>query len=244
MIQQPLRMLSIDDKMITTDLDRAGYRKMGVEVRSARTFEEAEKIVSSEAIDVIVVNMDYSKVNAPLICKHFKAQPTTVPRPVVLTSVNGNSETRKRAMGSNADLFVVQPVPRQHFIEKIRQLLAQQVRGNERVRVAGEAEMRIGSEIHAMPVGDVSSTGLLLGASKDFLIGTKVDVAFEIPSYKKAIEASGEVVRILRNAIDGSPQFATAIAIKFTSFKGDSQKRLEKYVEKTASQNSKMMYYV
>lgn len=244
MTQQPLRMLSIDDKMITSDLDRAGYRKMGVEVRAARSFEEAEKIVAKEPIDVIVINMDYDKVNAPLICKHFKAQPTTTPRPVILISVNGNSTTRHKALAANADLFVVQPVPRQHFIEKIRQLLAQQIRGNERVRVAGEAEMKIGKEKHSMPVGDVSTTGLLLGSTREFPTGTVVEVAFEIPSYKKPIEASGEVVRILHNAIDGSPEFAIAIAIKFTSFRGDSQKRLEKYVEKTSHQNSRMMYYI
>lgn len=244
MSQQPLRMLSIDDKMITTDLDRAGYRKMGVEVRSARSFEEAEKIVAKEPIDVIVVNMDYAKVNAPLICQHFKGLPTDTPRPVVLTSVNGNASTRNRALNANADLFVVQPVPRQHFIEKIRQLLEQQTRGNERVRVAGEAEVRIDSKTYSLPVGDVSATGLLLGTTKEFAAGTVVEVAFEVPGYKKPIEATGEVVRLLQNAVDGSENFALAVAIKFNSFKGDGQKRLEKYVEKTAHQSSKMMYYV
>ena len=244
MSQSHLRMLSIDEQMVTTDLDRAGYRKMGVEVRSARSFEEAKKIIEKEPIDIIVINMDYKKVNAPLVCQHFKNEKTDTPRPVVLTSVLNNASMRNNALNSGADLFVVQPVPRQHFIEKLKQLLAQQTRGQERVRVNGEAELIVEGKTHSLPVGDLSTTGVLVGSSFELTIGTNVDIAFEVPGYRKPIEAAGEVVRVLKDALNGAPEFKIALGIKFATFKGDSQKRLEKYVEKSSHQNAKMIYYL
>lgn len=72
MAGEPIKMLSIDDRTMTTDLDRAGYRKMGVSVRPASNYEEASKILAHESIDIVVINMDYRKVDAIQVTKHLK----------------------------------------------------------------------------------------------------------------------------------------------------------------------------
>ena len=57
--QQSIKMISIDDKTLTTDLDRHGYRKMGVIVKPARNYDDARAILLREKIDLVVINMDY-----------------------------------------------------------------------------------------------------------------------------------------------------------------------------------------
>jgi two-component system cell cycle response regulator len=235
----PIKMLSIDDKTVTTDLDRAGYRKMGVFVRAAANYEEARKYLSSERIDLIVINMDYRPVDGCQICKHLKSQDETKHLPVVLTSVQTAAKVRNSALESGADLFVEQPLPRQYFIEKLKQLLEQKTRVTERITLHGSAEMVIDGVASHCPIRDLSNTGILLGTESDIADGSLVEISFDLPGQKKPIQASGEVVRTIRFANNQS-----GIGIRFVKFRNDSQKRLEKYVEKLANGESQMQYYL
>ena len=62
-----ITMLSLDEKTLTSELDRAGYKKMGIHVRSATSYDDAVKRMESEQIDIIVMNMDHTKVDLSLI---------------------------------------------------------------------------------------------------------------------------------------------------------------------------------
>lgn len=237
-----IKMLLLDDRMVTTDLDRAGYRAMGVIVRSAISFQEAQEIVAKEKVDILVINYDYQKISAPLVCKHFKAQAETKELPVVITSVQTTAEARKTSLGAGADLFVEQPVPRQYFIEKLKKLLEQKTREQERVEFRGDAVVVAsnGTEIKA-PIGDVSSTGILISTELSLATDTKVEISFSLPGYKKPIQANGIVARSIPKS-EGN-RFS-GIGIRFVDFLGDSQKRLERYVSKTADEEARMKYYL
>lgn len=238
-----INMLTLDDRTITTDLDRAGYRSMGVMVRTASTFQEAMEVIRKKTIDVVVINYDFAKVNAAVICEVLKKQDETKHLPVVITSVQTNAETRNTSLKAGADLFVEQPIPRQYFIEKLKKLLEQKTRGNERVSVQVEAEISVGGSSQRFTVADLSSSGILLSTDQNFTAGTKFEITFEVPAYKKPIRASGEVVRMIAKD-PNSPDKAYGVGVKFTAFEGDSQARLEKFVSKTADEANRMIYYL
>lgn len=235
----PIKMLSIDDKTVTTDLDRAGYRKMGVYVRAAANYDEACKYLQAEKIDLVVINMDYRPVDSCQICKHLKAQAETQLIPVVLTSVQTSAKVRNSALDAGADLFVEQPLPRQYFIEKLKQLLEQKTRTTERITLHGAAQLTWGEKAESCPIRDLSNSGILLATESDLPDGEDVEVIFDLPTQKKPITVSGQVVRTIRFANN-----QTGVGIRFVKFRGDSQKRLEKYVEKLANGESQMQYYL
>ncbi len=238
---QQIKMLSLDDRTITTDLDRAGYRAMGVYVRPAATFQDAEELLKNESIDIIVINYDYERVNAPLVCEHFKKHYPDVP--VVITSVQTNAETKKSSLNAGADLFVEQPVPRQYFIEKLKKQLEQKTRGQERVPFTGEAVVKIDGKEQTIEIGDLSSSGLLLATDMILPTGLSLEIDFVIPGYKKPISVRGEVVRRIPPDPKKPKQMA-GIGIRFAEFIGDSQKRLERFVSKTTDQDARMIYYL
>lgn len=236
-------MLSIDDRMLTTDLDRAGYRSMGVTVRTAANFQAARELVAKTDFDIIVINYDYEQVNAPAVCEHFKSEAKTKEVPVVITSVQTNADTRNKSLSAGADLFVEQPLPRQYFIEKLKKLLEQSTRGDDRVDFQGAADIVLGKEKSTIPIGDLSATGLLLATDRDFNPGDMMTLSFVIPGYKKPISVHGEVVRIIP-ADPSKPNRIPGVGVRFKTFSGDSQKRLERYVEKTADKDAKLAYYL
>jgi DNA-binding response OmpR family regulator len=230
-------MIQIDDKTVTTDLDRAGYRKMGVFVRAAANYEEARKIMKAEKIDLVVINLDFAAVDGALITRHLKAQEDSQNVPIVLTSVRTSARVRAVALEAGADLFVEQPLPRQYFIEKLKQLLEQRTRTNERVEGPGEAHFQVeGSDI-SCPIGDLSQTGMLLSTDQEIPDGTEIKVEFELPGSKKPLRIKGTVVRTLR-----SLNQTNGVGIRFLEFLGDSERRLERYIAKTSQGDELMLW--
>ncbi len=238
-----IKMLSIDNKTLTTDLDRAGYRKMGVYVKAAANYDEARKILAADKIDLIVVNMDYAAISATQIAKHLKSQPDYAVIPIVLTSVQTTAKVRNSALEAGADLFVEQPLPRQYFIEKVKQLLEHKTRSNDRVTVTTKVTFTIGDKSDACPIGDLSHSGILLSTDVELEDGMIVQLEFELDGFKKPIRAEGEVVRTIRYS-QKFPDRKGGVGIRFTTFQGDSQKRLEKYIETQNNADSKMHYYL
>jgi CheY-like chemotaxis protein len=242
--QNTIKMISIDDKTLTTDLDRAGYRKMGVYVRPAANYEECSRLLASgEKIDLIVINMDYKAVDAVNVTKHLKMQEAFRSIPIVITSVQTAAKVRNAALDAGADLFVEQPLPRQYFVEKLKQLLEHKTRTTERVGLHGEAKFRYGSAEQSCPIGDLSISGILLSTDVELESGTRLSLEFELPGNKKPIRVDGEVVRTIRFN-SKHPERAAGIGIRFVQFHGDSEKRLEKYIEKSAHGDAEMAYYL
>jgi uncharacterized protein (TIGR02266 family) len=241
MAQKTMKILFIDEKRITSELEKAGYRKIGAQIVQATNFTGAKDILKKEEIDVIVLNFDYAQIDAPSICEHFKKQKDTAEIPIVFTSVQ--SLPKKVMARTHApDLFIETPVPREYFIEKIRSILDEKTRNTERVTHVGEAEYIIDGESFHAPIQDVSKSGILLATDSDLKVGTKVTLNFELPGYKKPITVDGEVVRQI--APNKARETPAGIGIRFDEFNGDSQKRLEKYIAKSQNDDPKLAYYL
>ena len=244
-MSKPIRMLTIDDRMLTTDLDRAGYRNMGIAVKHVSSFKDAQDAVEDGAADIIVINMDFEKVDGIAICQHFKSNDEYKEIPVVLTSVQSAASVKKSALGAGADLFVEQPLPRQYFIEKLKTLLEQQTRGNDRVEgLDAMVVLKIKGKTYDLPIGDISTSGMLVTTDLDLPDQEAVEMTFSLPGYRKPIQAKGQVVRKINTIAGNTAHAIVGVGIRFESFQGDSQKRLDKYVAKSNDKEGKMIYYL
>jgi DNA-binding response OmpR family regulator len=243
MSKAPIKMLSIDDRMLTTDLDRAGYRNMGIAVKQVTSFQDAKHALSKETIDIIVINLDYEKIDALAICKHFKSQDETNNIPIVITSVQTSAAVKSASIGAGADLFAEQPIPRQYFIEKLKKLLDQKTRNDDRVGIQEVVTVTVGKENFELPIGDLSTSGMLVTTDVTIADGQAVALSFMLPGYRKPVQIDGRVVRKIN--VDGNTATAMrGIGIRFEKFHGDSEKRLKSYVSKTADKEGRMIYYL
>ena len=175
------------------------------------------------------------------VCEHFKKDKATAHIPVIFTSVQSlPRKVSARELGP--DLFVETPVPREYFIEQIRNLLEEKTRETARVTHPGVATFEYKGKTIECPIHDISRSGILLSTDLNIEPGTKLNLAFELPGYLKAIKVEGEVIR--RIAGDSRRDIPAGLGIRFDQFSGDSQKRLEKYVAKTQVDDPKLVYYL
>lgn len=237
------KILTIEDKGLSTELDRAGYKKLGVTYKVVHSFKDAEEYLTKDTFDVIVVNYDYNRLDHMSICRHFKAQPHTKDLPIVFTSVQDKPKNLPDFVQAGLDLFIQLPIPRQFFIERLRTLLEQKVRETERVVHEGDVEFTYQESQHLCPIGDLSKSGILLSTQLTMKPGSLIELSFVVPGYKKPIRITGEVVRSITKGQD-RPKEQLGIGVRFKHFHGDSKKRLESYIEKFQIDDPKMAYYL
>lgn len=238
-----IRMVQLDDRNFTTDMDKAGYRKFGITFKVAETYEALVKLLDGEGADIVVVNMDHTKIDACAVCAGLKVRYADPKIPVVVTSVQTSAKVRDRALAAGADLFVVQPLPRDYFVEKIKPLLEKQVRTDARVEVGGVATVKVEAKKFECSIVDISSSGILLSIPGEIEDGTRVELSFEIPESKKPIAVLGEVVRTIKYS-DKYPDRPVGMGVRFVEFVGDSEKRLLKYVKQIRGTDPRMVYYL
>jgi CheY-like chemotaxis protein len=237
-------MLSLDEKTLITELDRAGYKKMGVLVRSATTFEDAIRILKNDAIDIIVMNMDHSSVNTAEATVKIKRVKEWSSIPIVLTSVQSSAKIKQTAVKCGADLFVEQPLPRDYFIEKLKSILEQETRATQRVQGSVGLTFIWNGSSHSCDVADLSITGLLASTNLSIPPGERVEMQINLGASSKLVRAVGEIVRHVKTSKVQDGVSSSGIGIRFISFKGDARERIESWVARTSDSSNKMAYYL
>lgn len=245
-----IEMVSLDDNTVTNDLDRSGYRAMGVFVKRISAYDELVKALKSSNVDIVVINLDYSRVDGLSVVKALKTPSGEFSNvPVVATSVKGDAATRKNAISAGADLFVEQPVPRQLFIEKLKKILEKSTRDNTRIDIRGaRATVDVDNSKVSCSIEDLSLTGLLLATDHPMADGKEVGLEFLVPGYKRAIRVKGQVVRTVKIKGATSPSLENSshsgVGIRFKELKGEAQKKIEKFIEKTSNNDPQLAYYL
>jgi response regulator RpfG family c-di-GMP phosphodiesterase len=236
-------ILKIDERNVTTELERAGYRSIGVNVRNANTFQEAMELLGQRNFDVLILNHDYQQIDAFLICSYLKEQPMTSELPIIITSVESTGTNRKAALAAGADLFIEQPIPKQNFVEQLKKLLEQQTRSNNRVHINGQANISWNDQKFTLPIADISNTGILLSTTKEFSSGVAVHLQFALPESSKDIKVEGEIVRTIPADVN-QPDRPFGVGIRFTAFTGQAEQIIKEFTARHADENKRLKYYL
>jgi response regulator RpfG family c-di-GMP phosphodiesterase len=236
-------VLKIDEKNVTTELERAGYRSIGVSIRNANTFQDAMDLLGKGTYDALILNHDYQQIDAFLICSYLKQQPITSVLPIIITSVESTAKNQKAALSAGADLFIEQPIPKQDFVEQLKKLLEQQTRSNNRVHINGQANISWDHEKFTLPIADISNTGILLSTTKEFSSGVAVHLQFALPESSTDLKVEGEVVRTIPADVN-QPDRPFGVGIRFTAFSGQAEQIIKEFTASHADENKRLKYYL
>jgi len=236
-------MLVVDDKSLTSVLDQAGYRKMGVYLKVSAGLSEAVRVLETEPFDVILLNWDSRRFDGATILKQLKRSKFK-DVPIVASSVQSGQKVKDTAIENGASLFIEQPIPREFLIQKLKTLLDKSTRVDNRMSISGEAKVKSkGKELNATIV-DVSMSGILiLCDAKDYEAGDRVHITFKLDSDNAEFKAEGEFARTV-----DSPKWKggsqVGLGFKFLNFKGDSQARLERILSFEKNKDIGLQYYL
>jgi hypothetical protein len=135
-------------------------------------------------------------------------------------------------------------MPRPYFIEKLKALLDKTTRSEDRISYQGNVTFTFKGKNYECEIGDLSRSGLLLNTTDlSFEPGDILALEFSLPGNKKPIVAKGEVVRKITEKSAGKV-IQIGFGVKFQKLADEAQKRLEKHLLKTKTDDPKLAYYL
>lgn len=248
---EKIGILMIDGRDAALDLDLRGFRSMGFRAESLHSYpnarsllhasdQEAVEIIASLAIknkiSLIIINLDAHEINAFSLIGQFRRRASTADILLVATSVEADEAKQRRVLEIGADLFVLQPLPRQSFIKKIRELLKRQSRLDERVKIAGRAEFIWENTRYQCGIANISRSGVLLATRIKFDMGTTVSLNIFLDNARQPLIIEGEFVRVATEQDKG-------IGVKFTSLSNKQAETLERFIIQHSCEDLEMAYY-
>ena len=114
------RVLVVDDEPYILRSLSYVLRKVGYEVREARTGGEALAAIRAEVPDLCFLDVMLPEVNGFEVCREIRQDPALAGVRIVMLTARGQDQDRSRAVG--ADLFLTKPFSPSRILEVARSL--------------------------------------------------------------------------------------------------------------------------
>ena len=122
-------ILIVDDEVKNVRLLRAILTKENYNLVSSLNGEDALKIVNSNSIDLVLLDIMMFGMNGYTVCEKIKNNEETRNIPVLMLTVLTGKEDRIKAMKAGADYFMSKPVVRNELLDRVHSLISHDNRG-------------------------------------------------------------------------------------------------------------------
>lgn len=238
--------LFINDHSMTSELDKAGYKELGLKVLIAETQQEIDTILIKYPIEVIIMNTDFTHLDTIPMIQQLRKKTRSKDIPLIGTGVEFSVSFGKKLTKAGCDLFLEQPMPRDFFIEKIKAKIAKKVRGEHRIasNMLGKVTYLVtgDEEINHASILNLSTSGLFLVTQHQLKPGTELTLEFALTSQKNLIKVKAQVIR---SAISSNQkEYIPGIGVQFTDYDEEARKMLNSFVQEQRTDLKNVEYYL
>ena len=117
-------ILIVDDEVKNVRLLKAILTKENFNLVSSLNGEDALKIVKSNSVDLVLLDIMMMGMNGYTVCEKIKNNEKTRDIPILMLTVLTGKEDRRKAMKAGADYFMSKPVVRNELLDRIHSLLS------------------------------------------------------------------------------------------------------------------------
>ncbi|MHC4641759.1 MAG: response regulator [Planctomycetota bacterium] len=116
-------VLVVDDNQENLELLQAYLEDIDCEAISARDGLEALDIISSNAPDLILLDVMMPKMSGFEVCKRLKNDPNTSDIPIIMVTALNEFGDIERGIDSGTDDFISKPVNKLELLTRVRTML-------------------------------------------------------------------------------------------------------------------------
>jgi two-component system KDP operon response regulator KdpE len=127
-VNQPPRILLVDDEMSIQRAVGPLLRSRGYEVEAALTAADALRAVSTHPPDLVVLDLGLPDMEGTEVCRRIRSQSSL---PILILSARGRQEDKVAALDLGADDYITKPFGPEELLARIRVWLRRTVPEND-----------------------------------------------------------------------------------------------------------------
>lgn len=117
------KILLVEDNEMNRDMLSRRLKRKGYEVVIAINGAEGVSMATSEAPDLILMDMSLPVLDGWEATRQLKANPQTQPIPIIALTAHAMSGDREKALEAGCDDYDTKPIELRRLLEKIEALL-------------------------------------------------------------------------------------------------------------------------
>jgi two-component system KDP operon response regulator KdpE len=149
-MNQPPRILVVDDEAQIARVLRRSLAARGYEVQAANEGEEALEIFNAWAPDLVITDLSMPNMGGLELCRRIRS---TSQSPIIVLSVKGEERTKVEALDAGADDYITKPFGIDELLARVRATLRRApATADQQVRVLQVGDFRADLEVHGVKV--------------------------------------------------------------------------------------------
>ncbi len=118
-----LRILLVDDSLVTREMERRLLEDAGFDVTDRRRRQEGLAALAEERFDCLVTDVEMPGVDGYALTRHVRAVPALAQLPVVVVSTHDRPEERLKGLEAGADAYLAkQSLDAAELVSLVRRL--------------------------------------------------------------------------------------------------------------------------
>ena len=155
-------LLIIDDSSLNGEIERNYFGSVGYDARLATNATQAEFLLSSEKIDILIVDVGFGGNKGLSMVKAALRVSANPHLRVLVSSIRQTPDLKKKIQEAGAHAFISKPAPRPQLLKEVKKLGSQAARGTERVqqKISLECQFPLSKKSYDTVSLDLSSEGV------------------------------------------------------------------------------------
>ncbi len=220
------KILTVPDLLPFIEQEKSILKRKEYRILTAASGEEALKLLRSEKVDLIIVDLDMPRITGDKLCSYIKNDKSLSNVYVILACSDCKPDI-ERCTKARADFHMTRPIDIYLLLKKIREVLNIRVRGSDRIPLKITVVGSSGKTFHCY-AHDLSVSGILIETEKILHKGDSAGCLF-CPAHSREIVVNGVVARVKIK-----PDNVYQYGIKFSHLSANSRFAIEELIKKQA----------
>ena len=121
----PKSILIVDDSQLVLDINSFALSSAGFEVYTAPGGHEALEIMSTEDIDIVVVDINMPGMDGYTVIRKMRADKALQEMPAIIITTEAEAADKKKGFDAGANAYLVKPFQPEELIGRIRLLIGE-----------------------------------------------------------------------------------------------------------------------
>ena len=227
------KILLVDDVNLFIELEKTFlHRKDSFQILSAKSGEEALKIIEAERPDLVYMDLHMPGMDGDECCRLIKATEKGKNTPIIMVTSAGGEEDKARCITAGCNEIITKPINRSLFLSFAKRYL--DVHERKEPRYASHIKIKFGQQKDKLLSDysvNINTGGLFVTSSRLLPVGTELFVEFGLPGVDNIVSCWARVAWVNEGVPPLKRDLPVGMGLGFVGISLDEMNVIREYIK-------------